>query len=56
MRRVKPDPADDQARRVFASAQHLADNFENYPLMPFAFVQHDPVGFTVDEPLWREQP
>ncbi|MER6942789.1 nitroreductase family protein [Nonomuraea sp. NPDC000554] len=49
------DQADDQARRVFASAQHLADNFENYPLMLFAFVQHDPSGGSIFPAVWNAQ-
>ncbi|MFF5204549.1 nitroreductase family protein [Streptosporangium sp. NPDC000396] len=50
------DQADDQAHRVFASAQHLADNFENYPLMLFAFAQHDPSGGgSIFPAVWNAQ-
>ncbi|MFI6504263.1 nitroreductase family protein [Nonomuraea typhae] len=47
--------ADDRGRRVFASAQHLADHFEDYPLMLFAFVQHDPSGASVFPAVWSAQ-
>ncbi|WP_327090637.1 nitroreductase family protein [Nonomuraea sp. NBC_01738] len=49
------EKADDQGRKVFASAQHLADHFEGYPLMLFAFVRHDPSGGSIFPAVWNAQ-
>src|SRR6266446_4757092 len=40
-----PESPDSQAAlRMRRSAQHLADHFEEYPLLLFSFVQCDPSG------------
>lgn len=49
------ESADRQAQRVMASAQHLADHFESYPLLLFAFVQHDPSGGSIFPAVWSAQ-
>ncbi|MBB5083905.1 nitroreductase family protein [Nonomuraea endophytica] len=49
------DRADDQATRVFTSAQYLADHFDAYPLLLFAFVQHDPSGGSIFPAVWNAQ-
>src|SRR4051812_22019313 len=38
------DPEMAQLLRIQRSAQHLADHFEEYPLLLFSFVQFDPTG------------
>jgi nitroreductase len=39
--------------RVKKSAQHLADHFEGYPLLLFAFSQHDPSGGSIYPAVWN---
>jgi nitroreductase len=39
--------------RVQRSAQHLADHFEGYPLLLFAFAQHDPSGGSIYPAVWN---
>lgn len=39
--------------RVKKSAQHLADNFERYPLLLFGFAQHDPSGGSIYPAIWN---
>jgi nitroreductase len=39
--------------RVKRSAQHLADHFEGYPLLLFAFAQHDPSGGSIYPAVWN---
>lgn len=51
----KATDLDEQAIKVRASAQHLADQFEKYPLMLFAFVQHDPTGGSIFPAVWSAQ-
>ena len=41
---ARDDPENAQLLRVQRSAQHLADHFEEYPLLLFSFVQFDPTG------------
>lgn len=41
-----------QMMRVQRSAQHLADNFEAYPLLMFSFVQYDPTGGSIHPATW----
>jgi nitroreductase len=48
-----PDDAESvQFVKVRRSAQHLADHFEEAPLYPFAFVQHDPTGGSIYPAVW----
>lgn len=48
-----PGSADSkQFMLVKKSAQHLADHFENYPLLLFAFAQHDPSGGSIYPAVW----
>ncbi|GAA4090922.1 nitroreductase family protein [Nonomuraea soli] len=49
------DSSDPQARKVRASAQHLADHFESYPLMLFAFAKDDPTGGSIFPAVWSAQ-
>lgn len=46
------DPDSDQLLRVQRSAQHLADHFEEYPLLLFSFVQYDPTGGSIFPATW----
>jgi nitroreductase len=46
------DPENDQFLRVQRSAQHLADHFEEYPLLLFSFVQYDPTGGSIFPATW----
>lgn len=45
--------ASKQFFRVRRSAQHLADNFEQYPLLLFGFAQHDPSGGSIYPAIWN---
>src|SRR6185312_5882805 len=45
-------PDNDQMLRVQRSAQHLADHFEEYPLLLFSFVQFDPTGGSIFPATW----
>jgi nitroreductase len=48
-----PDTEDSkQFFRVQRSAQHLADHFEGYPMLLFAFAQHDPTGGSIYPAVW----
>lgn len=38
--------------RIQRSAQHLADHFEEYPLLLFSFVQFDPTGGSIFPATW----
>jgi len=52
---AKTDPdseASKQWGRVRRSAQHLADHFEEYPLLLFSFAQHDPTGGSIYPATW----
>jgi nitroreductase len=46
------DPESIQFVKVRASAQHLADHFEEYPLLLFSFVQYDPTGGSIYPATW----
>jgi nitroreductase len=39
--------------RIKASADHLADHFEDMPLLLFAFAQHDPTGGSIFPAVWN---
>lgn len=41
-----------QMLKIQRSAQHLADNFEAYPLLLFSFVQFDPTGGSIHPSTW----
>jgi len=48
-----PDSPDSvQMLKIQRSAQHLADNFEVYPLLLFSFAQHDPSGGSIYPATW----
>jgi nitroreductase len=50
---AEPDqPEHAQFRRVYRSAQHLAEHFEEYPLMLFSLVQFDPTGGSIFPATW----
>jgi nitroreductase len=46
------DPEHAQLLRIQRSAQHLADRFEEYPLLLFSFVQFDPTGGSIFPATW----
>ena len=46
------DPDSAQMMRVQRSAQHLADHFEDYPLLLLSFVQYDPTGGSIYPSTW----
>jgi nitroreductase len=46
------DPESQQFFRVRKSAQHLADHFEDYPVLLFGFAQHDPSGGSIYPAVW----
>lgn len=49
-----PDTAESkQFLRVQKSAQHLADHFEEYPLLLFGFSQSDPSGGSIYPAIWN---
>ena len=50
--RVPDDPESQQFARIRKSAQWLADNFETYPLLLFAFAQGDPTGGSIFPSVW----
>ena len=51
--RARPDdPESAQFLRIQRSAQHLADHFEQYPLLLFSFVQFDPTGGSIFPATW----
>jgi nitroreductase len=45
-------PENAQLLRVQRSAQHLADHFEEYPLLLFSFVLFDPSGGSIHPATW----
>ena len=47
------DPENVQWRRVYNSANWLAENFETYPLLLLAFAQHDPSGGSIYPAVWN---
>jgi nitroreductase len=46
------DPESAQLLRIQRSAQHLADHFEEYPLLLISFVQFDPSGGSIFPATW----
>lgn len=46
------DPDHAQFLRVQRSAQHLADHFEEYPLLLFSFALGDPTGGSIHPATW----
>jgi len=46
------EPENAQLLRIQRSAQHLADHFEEYPLLLFSFVQFDPSGGSIFPATW----
>jgi nitroreductase len=46
------EPANVQFLKVQRSAQHLADHFEEYPLLLFSFVEFDPTGGSIHPATW----
>jgi hypothetical protein len=49
------DPASAATLRLRASAQYLADHFEDVPLLLFAFVRNDPSGGSIFPAVWSAQ-
>ena len=50
---AEPDTDDSvQFMKMYRSANHLADHFEDYPLLLTAFVQFDPTGSSIFPALW----
>lgn len=48
-----PDSAESKSMlRVQRSAQHLADHFEDVPLLLMGFIQHDPTGSSIFPAVW----
>jgi nitroreductase len=48
-----PDSEDSKEMlKIQRSAQHLADHFEEYPLLLFSFVQFDPTGGSIFPATW----
>jgi nitroreductase len=52
---TRADPAGAALLRVQASAQHLADHFEDVPLFLMAFARHDPSGGSIFPAVWSAQ-
>jgi nitroreductase len=46
------DPESVQMMRIKRSADHLAERFEDYPLVLFSFAQHDPTGGSIFPATW----
>ena len=47
------DPESQSFLSIKRSAQHLADHFEQYPLLLFAFAQYDPSGGSIFPAIWN---
>jgi nitroreductase len=54
-RAARDDPASASLLRVQASAQHLADHFEDVPLFLMAFTRNDPSGGSIFPAVWSAQ-
>jgi nitroreductase len=54
-RATRADPASAALLRVQASAQHLADHFEDVPLFLMAFARNDPSGGSIFPAVWSAQ-
>jgi nitroreductase len=53
---ANPDTSDSiEFRKMYRSASHLADHFEDYPLLLFGFVQFDPSGGSIFPAIWSAQ-
>lgn len=52
-RAMPDDPESQSFLRIQRSAQHLADNYERYPLLLFAFCQFDPSGGSIFPAVWN---
>jgi nitroreductase len=49
-----PDSSETRSfRKMFSSANHLAEHFEAYPLLLFAFNQGDPTGSSIYPAIWN---
>ncbi|HEV7523484.1 MAG TPA: nitroreductase family protein [Acidimicrobiia bacterium] len=46
------EPENAEMLKIQRSAQHLADHFEEYPLLLFSFVQFDPTGGSIFPSTW----
>src|SRR5205085_7058758 len=46
------EPENAEMLRIQRSAQHLADHFEEYPLLLISFVQFDPSGGSIFPATW----
>ncbi|WP_036331031.1 nitroreductase family protein [Microbispora sp. ATCC PTA-5024] len=55
MRERAEATGDTRTLSVLRSAQHLADNFEGYPLLLFAFTRNDPSGGSIFPSVWSAQ-
>jgi nitroreductase len=53
--RAPEDPASAATLRMVASAQHLADHFEEVPLLLFAFSRGDTSGGSIYPAVWSAQ-
>src|SRR6202050_5980268 len=54
-RSAPEDPASAATLRMVASAQHLADHFEDVPLFLIAFSRGDPSGGSIYPGVWSAQ-
>jgi nitroreductase len=54
-RRTPEQPASAATLRMVASAQHLADHFEEVPLFLLAFSRNDPSGGSIYPAVWSAQ-
>ncbi|OPG11222.1 nitroreductase family protein [Microbispora sp. GKU 823] len=55
MRERAEATGDTRTLNVLRSAQHLADHFESYPLLMFAFTRNDPSGGSIYPSVWSAQ-
>ncbi|MCG5219838.1 nitroreductase family protein [Streptosporangium soli] len=55
LREKAEESGDEQTLRVLRSAKHLADHFEGYPLLLFAFTRNDPGGGSIFPSVWSAQ-
>ncbi|GIH47126.1 Nitroreductase [Microbispora rosea] len=55
MRERAEATGDTRTLNVMRSAQHLADHFESYPLMLFAFTRNDSSGGSIYPSVWSAQ-
>ncbi|MBB2748637.1 UNVERIFIED_ORG: nitroreductase [Microbispora rosea subsp. rosea] len=55
MREQAEATGDTRTLSVLRSAQHLADHFETYPLLMFAFTRNDPSGGSIYPSVWSAQ-